>query len=165
MRHQRGDVAELGRFALQEFLADRNIVEQVPDVHLGARGPGAFAHVAHLPAVDFNLGPRCVLPLPRLHLQPRNGRHRRQSLAAKTERRDRHQVFRPANLAGGVALESQQRVIAPHAFPVVEHANPPAPARIHLDLYAACPGVERIFQQFLHHRRRPLDHLTGGNLV
>jgi hypothetical protein len=27
------------------------------------------------------------------------------------------------------------------------------------------PGVQRVFEQFLHHRSRTLHHLAGGDLV
>ena len=62
-------------------------------------------------------------------------------------------------------LEGQQRIIAHHATSVVNDANQLAPARFHVNANSLRPGVERIFQQLLHHRRRSLHHLAGSNLV
>ena len=62
-------------------------------------------------------------------------------------------------------LKRQQRIVAPHAVPVVDDPNQLAPAALHLDANARRAGIQRILQQLLHHRGRTLHHLAGGNLV
>src|SRR6185436_10034511 len=43
------------------------------------------------------------------------------------------------------------------------HQRASAVAKLHFDARGA--RIECIFHEFLHHRGRPLDHLTSGNLV
>ena len=64
-----------------------------------------------------------------------------------------------------MALEGQQGVVAVHALAVVGDADQLAPARLDLDADALGSGVQRVLQQLLHHRSRPVHHLAGGDLV
>ncbi len=64
-----------------------------------------------------------------------------------------------------MALEGEQRVVAAHAAAVVHDVDAPLPAGLDLAAEALSPGVERILDQLLHHRGRPLDHFSGGDLV
>ena len=52
-----------------------------------------------------------------------------------------------------------------HALAIVDHLNQ-RPTRIpRHQLHRRGPRIDRILQQFLHHRRRPLNNLASGNLV
>ena len=64
-----------------------------------------------------------------------------------------------------MALKGQQGIVAHHAAAVVGDANELAPPALDRDHDAARAGVERILQQLLHHRCRPIDDLAGGDLV
>ncbi len=64
-----------------------------------------------------------------------------------------------------MAFKSQQGVIAHHAAAVVGDAYELPPSAFHRDDDAVCAGVERILQQFLDHRSRPVDHLAGSDLI
>ena len=64
-----------------------------------------------------------------------------------------------------MAFEAKQRVVAAHAGAVIGHADEAAPAGLDFHRDARRPGVERIFNQFLHDTGRPLNHLAGGDLV
>ena len=66
---------------------------------------------------------------------------------------------------GGVALEGQHGVVAHHAAAVVGDLDQLLPARLDLDADARGTGVQRVLQQFLHHRRGTLHHFAGGDLV
>ena len=88
-----------------------------------------------------------------------------QRFAAKTERRDRREIGRRADLARRVPLQAKQRVVAVHPAAVIDHAderNAAAPDD-HLDLARA--GVDAVLDQLLHHRRRPLDHFARRHLA
>jgi len=39
------------------------------------------------------------------------------------------------------------------------------PASFDLKFDSGCAGIKRVLKQLLHHRRRPLDHFSGCNLV
>ena len=52
-----------------------------------------------------------------------------------------------------------------HAAPVVGDADEPPPARLDRDLDASCARVERVLDELLDRRSRPLDHLARGDAV
>ena len=52
-----------------------------------------------------------------------------------------------------------------HALAVVGHANKSPPAAVGEDIDAARPGIERVFDQFLDHAGRSLDHLARGDAI
>ena len=97
--------------------------------------------------------------------QLRHRRDGRQRLAAKAHRRDLLEVVERGDLAGGMAPERQRQLVGGDAQAIVfdhdrAHA---AAAQPHHD--AASRGIERVVDQLAHHRRRPLDHLAGGDLA
>ena len=64
-----------------------------------------------------------------------------------------------------MARERERELVARDAAAVVAHAAKRDAAGLDLDLDAARAGVEAVLDQFLDHRRRPLDDLAGGDLV
>ena len=64
-----------------------------------------------------------------------------------------------------MAFEAEQRVIAAHAQAVIHHAHQTAPARLDLHHHPRGLRIERVLDQLLHHAGRPLNHLTGGDLI
>src|SRR2546422_3676022 len=84
---------------------------------------------------------------------------------SEAERRHADQVRGIADLAGGVARQRQDRVLAAHPLAVVAHPDERLPPV--LDRHADRPsaGVERVLDELLHDGGRPLDHLAGGDLV
>jgi len=88
-----------------------------------------------------------------------------QRLAAKAQRADLRQLARVAQLAGRVAHDRQQQVVGMDALAVVTHRDKPEPALLELNIDAARASVDRVVDQLLDHRRRPLDDLARGDLV
>lgn len=68
-------------------------------------------------------------------------------------------------LRSAVARNRERQFVGRDPRAVVDDADQAeaAPGGRHLD--AACPRVERVFNEFLHHACWPLDHFAGGNLV
>src|ERR1051325_3379150 len=64
-----------------------------------------------------------------------------------------------------VPLKSQHRVVTYHPASVVTDLDEFLSARFDADLDPGSARVEGILKHFLHHRRRPLHHLAGGDLV
>src|SRR5450631_2228823 len=121
-------------------------------------------HVRFCARIDGN-GPSMRLAfVARGDGQPRPRTDRGQRLAAKTQRVDGQQVV-AGELGGSVAIDAERQVSPRHTLAVVGDADEPSAAAIgkHVDAAAAC--VERVFDQFLDHARRPLDHLAGGDAV
>ena len=75
------------------------------------------------------------------------------------------QVGERQDLAGGVTHECQGQLVGDDPGSVVADSNrrPAGAADLHRD--PASVGVERVLDQLLHHRRRTLDHLAGGDGV
>ena len=120
-----------------------------------------------LPGVVARCGSRSLSILRGTGLQPqsRHRRNRRQRLAAEPQGRDRQQIVGTADLRRRVPLERQQGIVAHHAAAVIGDLDQLLAAAFHLHPNAPRPRVQRVFQQFLHHRSRALHHLAGGDLV
>ena len=62
-------------------------------------------------------------------------------------------------------LEGEQGIVAVHAAAIVADLDQAATAPAQLDADLGRPRVKGVLDQFLAHRRRPLDYLARGNLV
>ena len=165
VRDKRRDVAQLGRFRFQEFPPRGHAVENIRDADRRPRRNARRLHADQLAARELDARSLLFFRRARFEKQPRNRGDRRQRLAAKSERRDRKQVVRGAQLRRRVALERQQRVVMVHSAAVVNHADHALAARFDFDANRARARVQRVFEQLLHHRRGPLDHLARRDLV
>ena len=61
--------------------------------------------------------------------------------------------------------ESQRQITRRNTVPVVRDANQFPPAVLDLDRDPRRAGVERVFEQFLHHGRGAFDHFAGGDAI
>ena len=104
------------------------------------------------------------LVVPRRDRKPRHGADRRQRLAAKTERGDGDEIV-VGKLRRGMPLDRKREIGPRHALAVVGDANQPPAAAVGEHVDAARAGIERVLDQLLHHARRTLDHLAGGDAV
>ena len=160
-----GDVGHLGRDGLEKLAPGGRVEEELRHRHHGARrGPG-FGGADELAALDDDLGARVGGGLPGHQGKPGDRGDARQRLAPEAQRADAEQVLVGCDLARGVALDGQQRVVPQHAGAVVGDPDHRLPALLDVDQDARGPGVERVFHQLLHHRRRPLHHLAGRDFV
>src|SRR5713101_4044352 len=64
-----------------------------------------------------------------------------------------------------MAFESQERVIMAHSAAIVYDADHTLPARLHLNAHRVRARIERVFEQLLHHRCRPLHDLARRNTI
>ena len=159
------DVRELGLVGSQERAARGDVVEQVAHLdHRAGRG-AAVAHVAQDAAVDADLGAGVVCGAARPQREAGDRRDGREGFAAESERGDVLDVLDGPDLARGLALGREERVVAPHAAAVVRDGDELAPAGGHRDVDAARPGVERVLEQLLLDGRGPLHDLARGDLV
>ena len=62
-------------------------------------------------------------------------------------------------------LQCHHRILRAHPDAVIEDPDKGLPTLLELDLDGAGPRVERVLDQLLDHRHRPLHNLAGGNLV
>ena len=64
-----------------------------------------------------------------------------------------------------MTFDRQRCIVAVHARAVVADADQPATPFFEVDVDRGGSGVQCVFDQLLHHRCRPVDDFTGGNLV
>ena len=95
----------------------------------------------------------------------RDRRDAGQRFAAEPERVDRGEIVGALNLARGVTLEREPRILRAHPFAVVLDAHEPLAAQLDVDLDAPRAGVDGVFDELFDDRCRPLDHLAGGDLI
>src|SRR6266851_2927151 len=98
-------------------------------------------------------------------LEARHGGDRGQRFATKSERGDADEIGRRANLARGVTLQGELRILAIHPRTVVAHADQRLAAVLELDPYGVRAGIEGILDELLDDRCGTLDDLAGGNLI
>ena len=64
-----------------------------------------------------------------------------------------------------MALDRQREIVGVHAGAVVGDADQRPPAGFDRHVDAPRAGVERVLDQLLDRRSRPLDHFAGGDAV
>ena len=83
----------------------------------------------------------------------------------KTERAHRLEVLGTADLAGGMPVEREQRVLPAHADPIVGHSDASLAAALDVDIDARRPGVQGVLDQLFYDGGGPFHHFAGGDLV
>ena len=109
--------------------------------------------------------PLCRAARARPQHEVRHRGDRRQRLAAEAERQDGRQIVGSPDLARRVPLDRQPRVLRLHPFAVVLDADLLLAAELDVDREPRRAGVDRVLDQLLDDRGRPLDDLAGGDLV
>ena len=159
-------VIEFGFFRLEKLAARRGIEEQVTNFHRRTDRVRRRLHArGHVAAFGFDLPGLIGVAGARGQGQARDGADRRQRFTTETQAHDPLKVFQLANLAGGVPRKSQRQVIGGDAAAVVAHPQQLDSSLFDIDVDTLGPGIQAVFQQFLDHRCRALDHFPSGNLV
>ena len=159
-----GDSLRLGAIRLQKFEPRRRRREEFNDLDARAIARGRRLHRALVAAIDDDRPAVGVVGAARGDGEPRYRADRRQRLAAKAERVDGQEIA-ARQFRGGVTLHRELQVVARHAGAVIGDADEAPPARLddHLDGARSC--IQRVLDQLLDGRGRPLDHLAGGDTV
>ena len=154
-----------GLLPAQEFSSRGGVEEEVPHFHhRPGRHPGRPVG-QHGSTLDLDFPPGVGLLFPGAQPEPGYRGDRGQRFAPEPERADGGQVIHRFDLAGGVTFEGEPRVLGAHPDAVVAHPDLGLPRA--LDAYGNVrgPGIDRVLDQLADHRRRPLDHLPGSDLV
>ncbi len=154
---------ELGALGFEELAPRRDLREQPLDRDARPRRQRGGT-VGDDPAVVDGQRPAVAPAHPAGERQPRDAGDRRQRLAAEAERGDRRQVA-VGQFRRRVALDREPQLGRGHAAAIVGNRQEVGTAAGELDGDGARPGVDRILDEFLERRRRPLDDFAGGDLV
>ena len=149
----------------QELPAGGRVVVEIEDVDDGA------AVALHRLGIGQRAAVRLDLPaVPRVGRATRerdvgDRRDAREGLPAEAQRADAFEVLEAGDLAGGVAGEREDELVAVDAAAVVLHADAPDATVVERDLDIGRAGVEAVLEEFLEGGGRALDDLAGGDLV
>ena len=149
---------------LQELEPRRGGGEEIARLDARANGRGAGFDRAFDSVLDHEPQARRRALDAGADFEPRHRGDRGQRLAAEAEGRDRGQVA-VRDFRRRVPLDGKREIGFVQPMPVVDDPDQPAPAGLDRDLDRLCSGVERVLDQFLDRRRRPLDHLARGDAV
>ncbi len=162
--HDIGDGARLGAIALQEFEPCRRRGEKIAHLDLGAARLRRRRDLVLQALIDFDAHAMRGAVAARRDVEQRDRADRGQRLAAKAERRDREKIA-VRQFRRRMALDREIEIFRAHAGAIVGDADQAPAARLDDDLDAACAGIERILDQFLHGGRRTLDDLARRDAV
>jgi hypothetical protein len=164
-RDRCGDVGGLGHVGAKKLAPRGNVEEQPFHLHDRPRrnADGRFANEVAPLERDFVADVGFVLP--GLEDEARHRCDGGKGLAAKTERGDVREVAGVEELARRMPREREPRVLGRHADAVVGDADAVLPAPLDRDRDRPGSGIERVLDELLYDRSRPLHHFTRGDLV
>ena len=166
VRDQRGDVRQLGLLGAQEFLARRDVEEQIAHRDGGAAAARDLLAAQHFAARDFDARAGLLPPASAVSSSSReteamegSASPRKPSVAMESR------SFTSRSLL--VAWRSKASSASSRSMPQPSSAmrisrRPPVSTSMRMLVE---PGVERVFEQFLDDGGRPLHHLAGRDLV
>jgi len=154
----------LGPVGLEELEPRRRGGEQVARLDPRAEGRRARLDRAFDPVLDQEPEPMRRAGVAGADLQSRHRGDRGQRLAAEAERGDLHEVA-VGNFRCRVPFDAEREIGFVQPMPVIDDPDEPAAAGLDRDLDRFRAGVERVLDQFLDRRRRPLDHLARCDAV
>ena len=159
------DIVEFGTVRLEEFPSCGNVEEEVLDLELAALRTShrLLSHEAR--PVNAELGAHLLFLSPRGQGHLGNGGDGGQGFASETHGMEVEEVAGASDFRCGMPLEGESRIGRRHAATVVDDLYHGPSGVQHDDMHFVGSCVERVLDEFLHDRRRPLDDLSGGNLV
>ena len=144
-----GDVREFGLLRLEELAAGGGVEEEVADGEGGTGRQAGVFDAEDVAAGDLDEGTGSVFRGAGFEGEAGDAGDGGQGLSTEAEGGDGEQIVGGAELAGGVALEGEQGVVADHAVTVVDDANELAATGFDLDADAGGSGIEGVFEQLL----------------
>jgi len=157
---------EFGFFGLEKLAPRGRIKEQVAHFNRCAHRMGSRLDPRrHVAAFGLDLPGLIGIAGARRQGQARHGADRRQGLTAKAQAHHLFEVFQVADFTGGVTGQGQRQVIGRNSTAIVAHPQQLDATQLNIDIDTLGTRIKAVFQQFLDHRSRALNHLTGSNLV
>ena len=165
VRHQRRDVRDLGLVRPQEFLARRNVVEQIPNRDGRAPGQGRFIAAQELAACDLDRGADLILgaAFPAASAKPRRWK-------ASASPRNPSVAIESRSLTSAsllVACRSNASSASSRSMPLPLSARrirrrPPA---FDIQPEVGRARVERVLQQLFDDASRAFHHLSCRDFI
>ena len=118
-----------------------------------------------LAAVDEYFGAVGLGPSAGAHGETRDAGNGGNRLAAKPVAANFKEVGRFPDFAGAMPFEREQSIVRAHTVAIILDPDEAFPALAKLDFDAPGACIEAVLNQFLGHRRGPLDDLAGSDLI
>ena len=147
----------------EKLAARRDFFEQPFDQDTRARRERMRAFIDQRAVID-HAHPALATRDPALDRHPRDAGNRGQGLAAKAHRRHGFDGV-GRQFRCGVAIESQSDVARSHAAAVITDVNAVGTTRRKPHVDPRCPGINRVFDQFLERGRRAFDNLARCDAI
>ena len=163
--HPVGDVPPFGPLALEELAARGNLGEQFGDFDPGSRRSARSPFAKNLATLEIDRVALVAVARPGVQPELRNRSDGRQGLTPKAKARDVLETGEICEFAGGMSSEGHTGFPRGHSVSVVCHRDQGASAIANIHSNSRSSRVERVLDQLLDHRCRPLDNLAGGDLV
>jgi len=159
------DGTGLGAHRLQEACPGGRVEEEVSYVDGGSTTACDVRHVRDPSAHDVERRSRLVLTVPRIQAHTRDGCDGRDRLTPKTERSYARQILRRRDLARGVAVQAEERILSAHPDSIVGDADPALAPSLDPDLHPGRACVQSVLDELLDDGSGPLDRLSRSDLV
>ena len=163
--HKVRDLPFLAAIGPQKFGAHGRIIKERLRLDRGAAAQRAGRALAQRAAVTADLVRFRRAFGAGTQRDARHGRDARQRFAAKAERMDMIEVFRPLDLARRVRQKGRAQLSALDPVAVVRHADAVLAAPLDLDRDIFCACVQAVFDKLLDDRIRPVDHFARRDAV
>mgnify|MGYP007106197413 CR=1 FL=1 len=159
------DVLLLGGGGTEEFAAGGDVEEQVADFDGGTGGGTGRGDIEEFSSGELEAGAFILIVGAGGEGEAGDGGDGGKGLAAKAKGADAFDVVHVLDLAGGVAFDGEEGVVAVHAAAVVGDAEEFLAAVDGFDFDVGGPGVDGVFDEFLEGGGGALDDFAGRDLV
>ena len=156
------DVLQLDIVGLEELAARRDVIEEISDREIAALRGCALRAGLELGRLHDDFGAGFVLFAAGFQAHLGDSGDGREGLSAETVGADGGEVFGGGDFRRRVTLEAEHGVVRRHSAAVVDDLDERAAGICDDDGDFARAGVHCVLHQFLNHRRRPLDDLSGS---
>ncbi len=159
------DMSRLRFLTSEELPTGREIEKQVAHLDLGAGRRSDLADILGFSSGNPHLHAHVGRVFPGHEAEMRYAGDAGQGLAPESHRAHGHEVDSLADLARGVAFQTEKGILAIHAAAVVPHGHLTRAAPLKLDPDAPGSGVETVFHQLFYEGGWALDDLSSRDLA
>ncbi len=163
--HHGENITVLGALYAQKLASRRRVKKQVFNGDGGAGVAAGFLDLTDRTTLYGQLRAFHVTLQYGLHFHPCDRGDAGQRFAAKAQGGNTFHILVRMDFRSRMPLQREYGILFAHAATVVHHLDQLTAAALDDNGHMAPAGVDGVFHQLFDHRRRPVDHLAGGDLV
>jgi len=159
------DMAELHTVGLEEVASCRHIEKQILHRNGSSVSGSSGSMLFHFRTLYQQQSACAVLGHLSAQFHMGNSGDRSQGLASEALGSQVEKIVSRTEFGGSMPFEAQAGVVKTHALAIIHHLYQGASGILDNQLDIVSARVHGVFEQFLHYGGRPLDDLTGRNLI